>query len=75
MPDFADLSVLTLADLSVLTPAVHRFPLAESAATHHALETRGTTGKVVLERYRHAEHITGALLGRAANGRTPGSHA
>ncbi|MFI0512455.1 zinc-binding dehydrogenase [Streptomyces sp. WSLK1-5] len=32
-----------------LTPAVQRFPLAEAAAAHHALETRGTTGKVVLE--------------------------
>ncbi|MFE3445968.1 zinc-binding dehydrogenase [Nocardia sp. NPDC059180] len=30
-------------------PAVSRFPLAEAAAAHHALETRGTTGKVVLE--------------------------
>ncbi|MFI7504236.1 zinc-binding dehydrogenase [Streptomyces sp. NPDC049687] len=32
-----------------LTPAVHRFPLAEAPAAHRALETRGTTGKVVLE--------------------------
>ncbi|MDX2678772.1 zinc-binding dehydrogenase [Streptomyces sp. NY05-11A] len=31
-----------------LTPAVQRFPLAEAAAAHRALESRGTTGKVVL---------------------------
>ncbi|MFG1795167.1 zinc-binding dehydrogenase [Nocardia sp. NPDC049149] len=31
-----------------LRPAVQRFPLAEAATAHHALETRGTTGKVVL---------------------------
>lgn len=31
-----------------LVPLVHRFPLAEGAAAHKALETRGTTGKVVL---------------------------
>ncbi|NEW45264.1 zinc-binding dehydrogenase [Nocardia cyriacigeorgica] len=30
-------------------PAVSRYPLAEAAAAHHALENRGTTGKVVLE--------------------------
>ncbi|BFO22609.1 hypothetical protein SHKM778_89970 [Streptomyces sp. KM77-8] len=32
-----------------LTPAVHRFPLAQAAAAHRALENRATTGKVVLE--------------------------
>ncbi|MEV6772253.1 zinc-binding dehydrogenase [Nocardia sp. NPDC051030] len=31
-----------------LRPAIHRFPLAQAAAAHHALENRGTTGKVVL---------------------------
>ncbi|MEV6481484.1 zinc-binding dehydrogenase [Streptomyces sp. NPDC051576] len=32
-----------------LVPAVRRFPLAEAADAHRALETRRTTGKVVLE--------------------------
>ncbi|WAZ22525.1 zinc-binding dehydrogenase [Streptomyces cinnabarinus] len=32
-----------------MVPAVTRFPLAEAAAAHRALETRGTVGKVVLE--------------------------
>ncbi|WP_024804729.1 zinc-binding dehydrogenase [Nocardia sp. BMG51109] len=31
-----------------LRPAVQRFPLAEAAAAHRALETRATVGKVVL---------------------------
>ncbi|MEE1810203.1 zinc-binding dehydrogenase [Streptomyces sp. BE133] len=31
-----------------LRPTVQRFPLAEAAAAHRALETRGTMGKVVL---------------------------
>ncbi|MET7617007.1 zinc-binding dehydrogenase [Streptomyces sp. NPDC005408] len=31
-----------------LRPAVQRYPLAEAAAAHRALETRGTIGKVVL---------------------------
>ena len=31
-----------------LVPSVHRFPLAEAAAAHRALETRATMGKVVL---------------------------
>ncbi|MFE6269130.1 zinc-binding dehydrogenase [Streptomyces goshikiensis] len=32
-----------------LRPALQRYPLSEAAAAHHALETRGTIGKVVLE--------------------------
>ncbi|WP_418961406.1 zinc-binding dehydrogenase [Streptomyces tritici] len=39
---------LTEAASGRLRPAVHPFPLAEAAAAHRALETRGTTGKVVL---------------------------
>ncbi|MEU0541931.1 zinc-binding dehydrogenase [Nocardia sp. NPDC005978] len=31
-----------------LRPDLHRFPLAQAAAAHHAIETRATTGKVVL---------------------------
>ncbi|MFI6948793.1 zinc-binding dehydrogenase [Streptomyces sp. NPDC050422] len=31
-----------------LRPAIQRYPLAEAATAHRALETRGTTGKVVL---------------------------
>ncbi|MEV5882600.1 zinc-binding dehydrogenase [Streptomyces sp. NPDC052020] len=44
-----ELRALTEAARGRLTPAVHRFPLAEAAAAHRALENRGTTGKVVLE--------------------------
>ncbi|MFD3650167.1 zinc-binding dehydrogenase [Streptomyces cyaneofuscatus] len=40
---------LTEAATGRLRPAVQRYPLAEAAAAHRALETRGTTGKVVLE--------------------------
>ncbi|WP_338697860.1 zinc-binding dehydrogenase [Streptomyces sp. Q6] len=44
-----ELAALAQAASGTLIPAVHRFPLAEAAAAHRALETRGTTGKVVLE--------------------------
>jgi NADPH2:quinone reductase len=43
-----ELRALTEAAEGRLTPAVHRFPLAEAAAAHRALETRATMGKVVL---------------------------
>jgi NADPH:quinone reductase-like Zn-dependent oxidoreductase len=39
---------LALAAAGTLTPLVQRFPLADAAAAHRALESRGTTGKVVL---------------------------
>ena len=44
-----ELRALTEAAAGRLTPAVQRFPLAEAAAAHRALETRGSIGKVVLE--------------------------
>jgi NADPH2:quinone reductase len=44
-----ELRALTEAATGRLTPAVHRFPLAEAATAHRALENRATTGKVVLE--------------------------
>ncbi|GAA2259770.1 zinc-binding dehydrogenase [Streptomyces atrovirens] len=44
-----ELRALAQAAEGRLTPAVHRFPLAEAAAAHRALENRATTGKVVLE--------------------------
>jgi len=44
-----ELRALTEAAAGRLTPAVQRFPLTEATAAHRALETRGTTGKVVLE--------------------------
>ncbi|MFI1031992.1 zinc-binding dehydrogenase [Streptomyces sp. NPDC020951] len=43
-----ELRALAEAAAGRLTPAVQTFPLAEAAAAHRALETRGTTGKVVL---------------------------
>ncbi|MGC5040234.1 zinc-binding dehydrogenase [Streptomyces sp. DT190] len=44
-----ELRALAEAAAGRLTPAVQRFPLAEAAAAHRALESRGTIGKVVLE--------------------------
>ena len=44
-----ELRALTEAAAGRLVPAVQRFPLAEAAAAHRALESRETTGKVVLE--------------------------
>ncbi|WP_028805693.1 zinc-binding dehydrogenase [Streptomyces sp. 142MFCol3.1] len=44
-----ELRALAEAAAGRLAPAVTRFPLAEAAAAHRALESRGTTGKVVLE--------------------------
>ncbi|MFG3335323.1 zinc-binding dehydrogenase [Streptomyces tendae] len=44
-----ELRALTEAAEGRLVPAVRRFPLADAAAAHRALENRGTTGKVVLE--------------------------
>ncbi|WP_405907934.1 MULTISPECIES: zinc-binding dehydrogenase [unclassified Streptomyces] len=44
-----ELRSLSQAAAGRLTPAVTRFPLAEAAAAHRALENRATVGKVVLE--------------------------
>ncbi|MGI5455841.1 zinc-binding dehydrogenase [Streptomyces sp. CA-249302] len=44
-----ELRALAEAAAGRLVPAVQRFPLAEAAAAHRALQARGTTGKVVLE--------------------------
>ncbi|ORT58855.1 zinc-binding dehydrogenase [Streptomyces sp. CB03238] len=48
--DVRTLELRSLADAAAgrLRPAVQRFPLAEAAAAHRALETRATMGKVVL---------------------------
>lgn len=43
-----ELRALAEAAAGRLTPAVQTFPLAEAAAAHRALQTRATTGKVVL---------------------------
>ncbi|MEV5982039.1 zinc-binding dehydrogenase [Streptomyces sp. NPDC052114] len=43
-----ELAALAEAATGHFTPAVQRYPLAEAAAAHRALETRGTMGKVVL---------------------------
>ncbi|MFD0312195.1 zinc-binding dehydrogenase [Streptomyces sp. NPDC127119] len=44
-----ELRALTEAAEGRLVPDVHRFPLADAAAAHRALETRATHGKVILE--------------------------
>ncbi|WP_438486498.1 zinc-binding dehydrogenase [Streptomyces sp. S186] len=41
-------AALTEAAAGRLVPTVQRFPLAEAAAAHRALQSRGTMGKVVL---------------------------
>ncbi|KAB8193723.1 zinc-binding dehydrogenase [Nonomuraea phyllanthi] len=43
-----EVRALAAATDGTLTPAVQAFPLAEAAAAHAALESRATTGKVVL---------------------------
>ncbi|MCM1968842.1 zinc-binding dehydrogenase [Streptomyces sp. G1] len=44
-----ELRALTVAAAGHLKPAVQRYPLPQAPKAHHALETRGTVGKVVLE--------------------------
>ena len=75
---------LAAAADGTLTPALTRFPLADAAAAHAALESRATTGKVVLIRsiaqragcgsLRHPRQRPGARRGarrRRARGRRP----
>ena len=47
---FRDLETqaLAMAASGEWAPLIHRFPLADAAAAHAALEARATTGKVVL---------------------------
>ena len=47
MRDLEERALAAAAD-GTLVPAVQRFPLAEAAAAHAALESRATIGKVVL---------------------------
>jgi NADPH:quinone reductase len=47
MRDLEERALAAAADGS-LTPTMQRFPLADAAAAHAALESRATTGKVVL---------------------------
>ncbi|MFE7300192.1 zinc-binding dehydrogenase [Streptomyces sp. NPDC057579] len=44
-----EIAALAEAAAGRLVPTVQRFPLAEAATAHRALESRGTMGKVVLE--------------------------
>ncbi|MDL2078812.1 zinc-binding dehydrogenase [Streptomyces sp. GXMU-J15] len=44
-----ELRALTEAAAGHLKPTVQRYPLPQAPKAHHALETRGTVGKVVLE--------------------------
>ncbi|WP_052848584.1 zinc-binding dehydrogenase [Streptomyces avicenniae] len=49
---------MALAAAGTLTPLVTRFPLAEAARAHEALESRATTGKVVLVTDRATDRAT-----------------